>query len=163
MPTKEINTCELVKSCYGGDTIMRKTVPWTVPWGQGWGLSRVSLQGLWTQDRGVRWGGVSHINPGGWKSPAATGQTCLNNARIIPNNLYPKSKLRPIGERCFLLQSSFLQQQWVRPSSPLPSPRPPVSLPPSFSLSLSAVSRRSLSRMRLFIAHSLILDSQNPL
>ena len=39
MPTKEINACELVKSCCGGDRIMRKTAPGTVPWAQGWGLS----------------------------------------------------------------------------------------------------------------------------
>lgn len=43
---------------------MRKTVPRTVPWGSRLRALWVSLQGLWTQDRGVRWGGVSHINPG---------------------------------------------------------------------------------------------------
>ena len=131
--------------------------------GQGWGLS-----GSPCRDSGPRigeWGGVgSHTSTQEDEShQLPPAQTCLSNAHIIPNNLYPKSKLQPIGERCFLLQLSFLQQEWVCPSSPLPPPSPPVSLPPSFSLSLSAVSRRSLSRMRLFIAHSLILDSQNPL
>lgn len=57
MPAKEINACELVKSCYGGDRIMRKTVPRNCALGSRLRALPGLLRGLWTQDRGVRWGG----------------------------------------------------------------------------------------------------------